>query len=153
MGLFRTADALKRGIGPVLEPAGITPQQYNVLRILRGASGEGLPTLEIAERMIEHAPGITRLVDRLERKGLVRRRRAARDRRQVRCFITPQGLALLAGLDEPVHKINLRSLEALDGEEIADLIATMDKIREGLRAPRGRRSPGSEPKTKEEKGT
>ena len=69
--LMRTADVLRRFIGTVIEPHGITSQQYNVLRILRGAGERGLPTLEIAERMIESTPGITRLIDRLETKKLV----------------------------------------------------------------------------------
>ena len=79
LSLLRTADQLKRHVASVVEPCGLTLQQFNVLRILRGAGGRGLPTLDIAERMIEQAPGITRLLDRLERKALVRRERCPRD--------------------------------------------------------------------------
>src|SRR5262249_14855885 len=75
VGLMRTADLLRRLLEQALEPSGVTAQQYNVLRILRGARPESLPTLEIAERMIERTPGITRLLDRLEAKKLVRRDR------------------------------------------------------------------------------
>ncbi len=78
LGLLKTVDVLRLHISRVLEPFGVTDQQYNVLRILRGAGQDGLPTLEIAERMIERAPGITRLIDRLETKGLVSRESAAR---------------------------------------------------------------------------
>ncbi|MFL6289525.1 MAG: MarR family transcriptional regulator, partial [Thermoanaerobaculia bacterium] len=102
MALIRTSDLVRRAVGRVLEPYDITMQQYNVLRILRGAGEQGLPTLEIAERMVEHAPGVTRLLDRLEAKGLVRRQRCPEDRRQVLCWLTAGGTALVERLDEPV---------------------------------------------------
>ena len=90
LGLVRTADQLRRHFSSVVEPHGITVQQFNVLRILRGASPEALPTLEIAERMVEQTPGVTRLLDRLEAKRLITRARCPNDRRQVLCGITPQ---------------------------------------------------------------
>src|SRR6476469_10714438 len=114
---MRTADLLRRLIGAVVEPRGITAQQYNVMRILRGAGEQGLPTLEIAERMIEQTPGITRLIDRLEAKKLVARERCATDRRQVFCRITAAGLALLAKLDEPVRDIAGEALQQLSKKE------------------------------------
>src|SRR5687768_9579886 len=82
VALFRTGDALRRHFARVLEPWGITPQQYNVLRILRGAGADDLPTLAIAERMLERTPGVTRLLDRMEEKGWVARQRCVEDRRQ-----------------------------------------------------------------------
>ena len=82
VGLMRTADLVRRQMTALVEPHGITLQQFNVLRILRGAGDEGLPTLEVAERMIEQTPGVTRLLDRLEAKELVRRQRCPKDRRQ-----------------------------------------------------------------------
>ena len=88
VSIQRTASYLRRFCSPVFDQHGITSQQFNVLRILRGAGREGLPTLDIAERMIEQAPGITRLLDRLERKKLVRRERPSDNRRQVLCYIT-----------------------------------------------------------------
>ncbi len=91
VALMRTSDVLHRRLADVVEPHGITHQQYNVLRILRGSAPEPLPTLEIASRMIEQAPGITRLLDRLEAKSLVRRERCKEDRRQVHCWITAAG--------------------------------------------------------------
>jgi DNA-binding MarR family transcriptional regulator len=99
VALMRTADLMRRALSAVVEPLDVTIQQYNVLRILRGAGERGLPTLEIAERMIEQAPGITRLIDRLEAKQLVARERCDTDRRQVFCRITGEGLELLAQLD------------------------------------------------------
>ena len=99
--LLRTADDAKRFVGRVLEPEGVTLQQYNVLRILRGAGSDGLPTLSVAERMIERTPGVTRLIDRMERKGWVCRERCTQDRRRVWCRITDEGLELLGRLDGP----------------------------------------------------
>lgn len=130
IGLVRTADLVRRAFARVVEPHGISGQQYNVLRILRGARPGRLPTLEIAGRMIEQAPGITRLLDRLERKGLVRRERCASDRRQVLCEITPQGLALLRRLDEPVTRAEEQVLGALAAGDLERLIRILDTIRE-----------------------
>src|SRR4029079_16784201 len=101
IALMRTADLVRRAVGTIVEPHGLTIQQYNVLRILRGAGDKGLPTLESAERMIEETPGITRLLDRLEAKRFVARERCKSDRRRVWCRITKDGLAMLAKLDAP----------------------------------------------------
>ena len=127
--LLRTADVLRRFIGTVIEPHGITSQQYNVLRILRGAGERGLPTLEIAERMIESTPGITRLIDRLETKKLVSRERCLTDRRQVFCRITPSGLSLLAALDAPMVEAADAALGVLKKTELASLIDLLDRTR------------------------
>ena len=132
IALMRTADLVRRAISTIVEPYGITVQQYNVLRILRGAGASGLPTLEIAERMIEQTPGITRLIDRLEKKRLVIRKRCATDRRQVFCRITPHGLALLADLDRPILAIDGWALASLRAREVTQLIALLDKTRKGL---------------------
>src|SRR6476659_11445281 len=83
VALLRTADLVRRTVGRALEPHDITVQQYNVLRILRGAGEQGLPTLEIGERMVEQTPGVTRLLNRLEAKGLAARSRGESDHRQV----------------------------------------------------------------------
>ncbi len=129
LGLLRTADVLRRRLVQLVEPAGITPQQYNVLRILRGAGAQGLPTLEIAERMIEHAPGITRLLERLERKGLVRRRRCPEDARRVLCFSSPAGLALLARLDAAMAAADGEPFEGFGADETRALVALLDRVR------------------------
>ena len=129
LGLLRTADAVKRSLAQVVEPHGITPQQYNVLRILRGAGPDGLPTLTIGERMLEQTPGVTRLVDRLERKGLVARTPCPKDRRRVFCRITEKGLELLTELDEPVNRWDAQAVSALAPADLASLIGLLDRVR------------------------
>jgi MarR family transcriptional regulator, organic hydroperoxide resistance regulator len=129
VSVMRTADLLRRRTGEFLEPFGITVQQFNVLRILRGGGPDGLPTLEVGARMVEETPGITRLMDRLESKGLVRRQRCPKDRRQHLCWITQQGLDLLAALDGPVVKHSDEGLRGLSREEQSDLIRLLDQVR------------------------
>lgn len=129
LALIRTADDAKRRIASTLEPAGITLQQYNVLRILRGARPNGLPTLGIGERMVERTPGVTRLIDRMEAKGWVTRVRCTEDRRRVWCRITNEGLDLLEPLDEPVNTIDDSLFDALAGDEIVELIGYLDRLR------------------------
>jgi DNA-binding MarR family transcriptional regulator len=133
VGLLRTADVVRRSIGKVVEPYDITLQQYNVLRILRGAGDEGMPTLTIAERMVEEAPGITRLMDRLEVKGLVRRQRCAHDRRQVLCWLTPEGLDLVNRIDGPMHEADDDAVAMLSPEEQEKLVRMLDAVRAGQR--------------------
>ena len=129
LGLLRTADAVKRSLAQVIEPHGITPQQYNVLRILRGAGPEGLPTLTIGERMIEQTPGVTRLIDRLERKGLVARTPCAKDRRRVFCRISTKGLDLLKELDDPINRWDSQAVSVLPPSELDSLIDLLDRVR------------------------
>ncbi len=129
MGLLRTADVVRRRLAQTVEPHGITLQQYNVLRILKGAHPDPLPTLEIAERMIEEQPGITRLLDRLDAKGLVRRERCADDRRQVHCRITDAGLELLAGLDPVVDAADEASVSTLSPAQLQQLIRLLEVVR------------------------
>ncbi len=124
LDLWRTADILSRGPARVLKTADLSPTQYNVLRILRGAPGD-LPCGEIGNRMITRDPDITRLLDRLEKRGLISRCRETKDRRMVMARITPEGLKLLARLDEPVQEIHRKQLGHL-GEKrmqaLADLL-------------------------------
>lgn len=129
LGVLRTADLVRRVIAAVLEPQGVTPQQYNVLRILRGAGPDGLPTLEIANRMVEQTPGVTRLLDRIEAKGWVSRARCPEDRRQVLCTITRSGLDLLASLDAPMEAVDDLVLESLSDSQVSTLIRLLDKAR------------------------
>jgi MarR family transcriptional regulator, organic hydroperoxide resistance regulator len=131
LSLYRTSDLLQRMFAALIEPHGISRQQYNVLRILRGAGKEGLPTLEIADRMIEKTPGITRLLDRLEGKGLVRRKRCPKDRRQVLCWITDSGLRLLSTLDKPAADSGARAMKPLTQAQLRELIALLEQIRKG----------------------
>ena len=118
---------MKTHFETVFAPFDITGQQYNVLRILRGAEPEGLPTLTIAERMIERAPGITRMIDRLEAKKLVWRENCPNDRRRVYCGITEKGLNLLELLDAPVVKKN-EVFHGLSEVELAQLTALLEKV-------------------------
>ena len=134
VALLRTADLVRRAVSQAVETHDITLQQYNVLRILRGAGEKGLPTLEIADRMIEHAPGVTRLLDRLEAKGLVRRERCREDRRQVLCWLTPAGLELVERLDEPVDNADVEAVAQLTPEDQEKLLRLLDAVRAGHRA-------------------
>ena len=131
IALLRTADVVRRRISAVIERAGITGQQYNVLRIVRGAGEAGIPTLDIAKRMIERTPGITRLLDQLEAKKLVQRDRCESDRRQVLCTITAAGLELLRDADGIVTEIESTSLGRLSDVKTRQLIQLLDAIREG----------------------
>jgi len=129
VGLMRTADLVRRHATGMVEPHGITLQQFNVLRILRGAGDTGLPTLEVAERMIEQTPGVTRLLDRLEAKELVRRQRCPKDRRQHLCWITPKGLALLEKIDTLAAGAPEESMKGLRQKDRVAFIRLMDAIR------------------------
>jgi MarR family transcriptional regulator, organic hydroperoxide resistance regulator len=128
--LLSTADKIKTLFETVCAPFDITGQQYNVLRILRGAEPEGLPTLTIAERVIEKTPGITRMIDRLEAKGLVSREIRPHDRRCVYCRITRKGLKLLETLDKPVQDFNHHAFRALTDRELKQLVALLLKTRD-----------------------
>ena len=129
VSVMRTADLLRRRMAALVEPHGITVQQFNVLRILRGGGPEGLPTLEVGARMVEETPGITRLLDRLESKGLVRRQRCPKDRRQHLCWITKEGLDLLASLDEPVVTHSQEMLNGLTRQEQSELVRLLERVR------------------------
>lgn len=132
LSLLRTADVARGRFSDLFEREGVTLQQYNVLRILRGAGEDGLPTLEIGARMIERTPGVTRIVDRLENKGLVCRERNAADRRQVWCHITTRGLDLLARLDGPVAAGDAAIFEGMDEAELETLVGSLDRLRARL---------------------
>jgi DNA-binding MarR family transcriptional regulator len=129
VAIVRSADAIRRRIAVVVEAEGITLQQFNVLRILRGGGGEGVATLEVADRMVEQTPGITRLLDRLEAKALVRRQRCTKDRRQHLCWITPLGLDVLGRLDEPVLKASDGCVAGLSRSEQTTLTRLLAAIR------------------------
>ncbi|MEO8624443.1 MAG: MarR family transcriptional regulator [bacterium] len=132
VSILRTAAVVQRHVAQVVEGSGITIQQYNVLRILRGAGTVGLPTLAIRDRMIEEAAGITRLLDKLESAGYVVRERSTPDRRQVLCQITPTGLRLLTQLDEPVDAANEYALGMLDDSEKHALVELLGAVRAGF---------------------
>ena len=128
LDLLRTTDMLSRPLARVLKSEDISATQYNVLRILRGAP-EGLTCGEIANRMITRDPDITRLLDRLEKRGLVSRCREAADRRLVQTRIAPEGLALLARLDQPVLEAHRRQLGHLGRKRLQALAELLSACR------------------------
>ncbi len=134
VGVQRTADLLLRGVEEALKPAGLSPAQYNVLRILRGAGPEGLACGEVAERMITRDPDITRLLDRLEARALVSRTRERRDRRVIVARISEQGLAILKGLDRPLRELHRRQLGHLGAGKLRNLLNLLNL---GLGSPVG----------------
>lgn len=129
VSLLRTADLLSRSAEKVLKLADVSPTQYNVLRILRGAP-EGLTCSEIGKRMISRDPDITRLLDRLEKRSLVARCRETKDRRQVMTRISPEGLRLLRDLDGPVNDVHRRQLGHMGREGLRSLQELLEKARE-----------------------
>jgi len=130
LAILKTADLLRRGVGSVLEAQGVTPQQYNVLRILRGAGPNGLPTLSICERLIEATPGITRLLDRMETRGWVERVRSVKDRRVVYAKICPSGLELLERIAPCIAEYIGGLFPSLDDGAVRGLIELLERARE-----------------------
>lgn len=126
--LLRTTDHLTRELVPVLKAEALSMTQYNVLRILRGAP-QGLPCGEIGNRMITRDPDITRLLDRLEKTRLISRSREQRDRRTVLTRITPEGLKLLARLDEPVRQAHGEQLGHLGRKRLQRLCDLLGQAR------------------------
>jgi DNA-binding MarR family transcriptional regulator len=130
LNLLRTADRLMGLCEAALKPVGITPTQYNVLRILRGVSPQGVACQEIARRMITRDADLTRLLDRLESRGFVLRDRQTDDRRVVHIVITGAGLALLAGLDSTTLKMNQAIFSFLERERLTTLVELLEQVRE-----------------------
>jgi MarR family transcriptional regulator, organic hydroperoxide resistance regulator len=129
VSILRTAALIERHFAQVVAQSGITVQQYNVLRILRGAGEEGLPTLVIRDRMIHEAPGITRLLDKLETAGLARRERCSPDRRQVFCYITDAGLAVLDRLEAAMKEADDAAVGSLSEAEQRQLLKLLEGVR------------------------
>lgn len=127
VALQRTADVLLRELGELLKGCDVSPTQYNVLRILRG-SPESLPCGEIGGRMITRDPDITRLLDRMEKRGLISRSRGSKDRRVVCAQVTPAGLKLLAELDEPVKDEHRKQFRAVGRDRLNGLLETLKLV-------------------------
>ena len=127
--LLRTNDRIQIQTFRLLREYGLTEAQYNILRILRGA-GAPLPCLEIANRMITVAPGITRLLDRLETAGLVKRTRSSKDRRIVHIEMTRAARSVLTHLDKPIKAINEKILGHMSNSELKQLIRLSRRARE-----------------------
>jgi DNA-binding MarR family transcriptional regulator len=129
ISLQRTADSLGLEAEQLLKPHGLTGTQYNVLRILRGAEPAGLPCSGIGERMISHDPDMTRLLDRMEKRGLIVRQRQTDDRRVIKTRITPAGLTLLKSLDQPVRELHKRQFHHLPSARLKTLAQLLEEVR------------------------
>ncbi|MFN0104086.1 MAG: MarR family winged helix-turn-helix transcriptional regulator [Bryobacteraceae bacterium] len=129
LNLQRTADLLMRGVEETLRAFGLSHAQYNVLRILAGAGAEGLPCGEVAARMVTRDPDITRLLDRMEKRGHVRRGRGVEDRRVVRANITAEGAAALRALEKPMRDAVRGPLTPLGAAKLEQLTGLLEEIR------------------------
>lgn len=126
--LLKVADALGQEAEQLTRTAELTGTQYNVLRILRGAEPGGLACRGIGDRMITHDPDITRLLDRMEKRGLITRERQKDDRRVVKTRITPHGLALLKPLDRPMRDLHKRQFRHMAGARLKTLFDLLEEI-------------------------
>lgn len=129
ISLQKTADSLGLEVEQLLKPHGLTGTQYNVLRILRGAEPEGLACRGIGERMISHDPDMTRLLDRMEKRGLISRARQTNDRRVVKTRISSAGLLLLKNLDQPVRELHKRQFHHLPAARLKILAELLEEVR------------------------
>jgi DNA-binding MarR family transcriptional regulator len=137
LGIVRTAEVIARPFVELFKSAGISAAQYNVLRILRGAGESGLACQEIAQRMVNRDPDLTRLLDRLQAAALLGRQRDHIDRRVVITRITEAGLALLIKLDKPVHDLHIRQFAHLAPDQLRALSGLLDLARHGPLAASG----------------
>jgi MarR family transcriptional regulator, organic hydroperoxide resistance regulator len=132
LSILKTADIIHRRYSEVMEPFGITFQQYNVLKIVRSAGTDGIPTTDIADGMIESSPGLTRLIDCLETKNLVRRVRSSEDRRVVTCHVTEAGATLLKKTEGSVKKAEQSIMKTMTSEHLATLKTLLAEVRESF---------------------
>ena len=129
VNLLRTVDALMQGVATTLKPSGLSPAQYNVLRVLRGAGPDGLACREIGERMIAKDPDITRLLDRLEERDLISRSRDRADRRVITTRITDKGMRILKELDKPIEELHVKQLGHLGEQRLRSLVDLLEAAR------------------------
>lgn len=129
VAIQKAADALGLEAEQLIKPHGLTGTQYNVLRILRGAEPQGLACSVIGERMISHDPDMTRLLDRMEKHGLISRSRQSDDRRVVKTRITHAGLALLKSLDQPVRELHRRQFSHMPVARLKSLARLLEEVR------------------------
>lgn len=134
LGVARTAAVLDHAVSEALRPHGITPTQFNVLRILRGAAAAGMCRREVRERMVTPVPDATRLLDRMEAAGLIQRARDGEDRRFVTTRISAQGRRLVDRLDEPMRELHERHFGHLAVAELEQLIDLLGRVRQALGA-------------------
>jgi DNA-binding MarR family transcriptional regulator len=129
VSLLQAADTLAQEAEQLVKASGLTGAQYNVLRILRGAEPEGLACRAIGDRMISHDPDMTRLLDRMEKRGLITRARQTDDRRVVKTRIAATGLRLLKTLDQPVHDLHKRQLRHMSAARLKILFDLLEEVR------------------------
>lgn len=129
LDLLRVNGALVRDAEEILKPFDLSNSQFNVLRILRGAGAPGLACGEVGGRMITHDPDITRLLDRLETRGLIARERQQEDRRVVKTRITAEGLRILGELDAPLCALHKRQFAAIPADQLAELAKLLANLR------------------------
>lgn len=135
VGLQRTAAVVEHALETALKPSAITPTQYNVLRILRGAGDQGLCRTEVGQRMVRRVPDVTRLLDRMEEAGYITRTRGGDDRRYVTTRITSAGLQTLAELDAVVTRFLHRYDDVLDAERLQALTEGLSALRRATDRP------------------
>jgi MarR family transcriptional regulator, organic hydroperoxide resistance regulator len=133
LNIHRTSDLLMQQLLVLLKPYGLSPTQYNVLRILRGAGETGVTCKDVGSRMLTRDPDITRLLDRLEKRNLVTRNRAKEDRRFVAIQITTEGLDILKQLDEPIVQLQMDVFKAMDEGQVKQLVDLLESVRGGSR--------------------
>lgn len=130
LNVIRTAEVLQRWIAAFLKEYDLSPVQYNVLRILRGAGGDGATCSQIGERLLTRDPDITRLLDRMEARGLIARERSSEDRRVVITRISRPGLTLVDRIDQPLRAMSKARLGKFGRDALADLISGLERVRE-----------------------
>ncbi len=132
LNIVRTADVLMLAVMDVLKPHSLSATQYNVLRILRGAGDAGASCKDIGSRLVAHDPDITRMMDRLEQRGLVTRDRGKHDRRVVTHRLTKAGLELVNQLDAPIEGLHKRITGHMKREKLRDLVELLEEVRAGV---------------------
>ena len=130
LSIVRTAAMLEHALAQALKPLNITPTQYNVLSILRGAGSDGLCRNEVGGRLVTAMPDVTRLLDRMEDTGLIVRQRSTTDRRVVSTRLTKKGLDLVGKVDAKVIEIHEKQFRNVDRRSLKTLIALLGDIRE-----------------------
>jgi len=132
LNVVRTAEVLQRAVADFLKEFDLSAVQYNVLRILRGAGTAGATCSQIGERLLTHDPDITRLLDRMESRGLLERARSTEDRRVVITRISPSGLALVGKIDRPLTELIRNRLGNFGRDALAGMITGLERMREAF---------------------
>jgi DNA-binding MarR family transcriptional regulator len=132
LNIIRTAAVLQSFVADFLKDYDLSPVQYNVLRILRGAGEGGVTCSQISERLLTRDPDITRLLDRMDARGLIVRARSTEDRRAMITRISPAGLKLVGNIDRPLRAVHKAKLGKLEAEELAELISGLERFRQAF---------------------